>query len=142
MWRGKELVGCTLNHDLQDFDDCEEINGFMKTIFFIHFNEAEVKGKIKPLKESGYKVDYHFSPETTANLKDDLPDILVISLDRLPSHGKAYAEWLWESKKRQHIPIVFCGGKPEKVIAVKEKLPNAIFCSNEKLLTTLEKIKQ
>ena len=114
----------------------------MKKIFLIHFHEVELKEKIKPLKQAGYKVDYHFSAETTANLKDDLPDILVISLDRLPSHGKAYAEGLWEAKKRQHIPIIFCGGKPEKVITVKEKLPKAIFCSNEKLLTTLEKIKQ
>ena len=114
----------------------------MKKIFFIHFHEAELKEKIQPLKQAGYKVDYHFSTETTANLKDNLPDALVISLDRLPSHGKAYAEWLWEAKRRQHIPIIFCGGKPEKVIAAKDKLPKVIFCSNEKLLAILEKIKQ
>ena len=113
----------------------------MKKIFFIHFNEVELKEKIQPLKQAGYKVDCHFSTETTANFKDNLPDGLVICLDRLPSHGSRYAEWLWEAKKRQHIPIIFCGGKPEKVIAVKEKLPNAFFCSNERLLTTLEKIK-
>ena len=111
----------------------------MKNIFFIHFNEAELKEKIKPLKEAGYKVDYHFSTETTANFKDNLPDVLVICLDRLPSHGRTYGEWLWEAKKRQHIPIIFCGGKPEKVIVVKEKLPKAIYCSNEKLLSTIEK---
>jgi DNA-binding response OmpR family regulator len=113
----------------------------MKKIFFIHFNEAELKEKIQPLKKAGYKVDYHFSTETTANFKDNLPDILIISLDRLPSHGKAYAEWMWEAKKRQHIPIIFCGGKTEKVLPLKEKFPKAIFCSNEKLLTALEKIK-
>lgn len=113
----------------------------MKKIFFIHFNEAEVKEKIKPLKEAGYKVDYHFSTETVADFGNDLPDVLVVSLDRLPSHGTRYAEWLWEAKKRQHIPIVFCGGKPEKVITVKEKLPKAVYCSNEKLLVVLEKIK-
>ena len=112
----------------------------MKKNFFIHFYEAELKEKIQSLKQAGYKVYYHFSTETTANLKDDLPDVLVISLDRLPSHGIAYAEWLWEAQKRQHIPSIFCDGKPEKVITVKEKLPKAIFCSNEKLLATLEKI--
>jgi hypothetical protein len=48
---------------------------------------------------------------------------------------------MWEAKKRQHIPIIFCGGKPEKIIAVKEKFPKALFCSNEKLLTVLEKLK-
>ena len=44
----------------------------MKKIFFIHFHEAELKEKIQPLKQAGYKVDYHFSTETTANFKDDL----------------------------------------------------------------------
>ena len=112
----------------------------MKNLFFIYFNEAELKEKIQPLKKAGYKVDFHFSTETPANFKENLPEILVISLDRLPSHGKAYAEWMWEAKKRQHIPIVFCGGKPEKVMAVKEKFPNAVFCSNEKLTDTLNKL--
>ena len=113
----------------------------MKKIFFIHFNEKEIKEKIRPLREAGYKVDYHFSTETVADLRDNLPDVLVVSLDRLPSHGRRYGEWLWEVKKRQHIPIVFSGGKPEKLISVKEKLPKAVFCSNEKLLATLEKLK-
>lgn len=114
----------------------------MKKIFFIHFNEVELKEKIKPLKEAGYKVDYHFSTETVADIGGNLPDILVVCFDRLPSHGRRYAEWLWEAKKRQHIPIVFCGGTPEKILVVKEKLPNANFCSNEKLLATLDKLKQ
>ena len=113
----------------------------MKKIFFIHFNETEIKEKIKPLRDAGYKVDYHFSTEAVADLRDNLPDVLVVSLDRLPSHGTRYADWLWEAKKRQHIPIIFCGGKAEKVITVKEKLPKANFCSNEKLLATLEKLK-
>ena len=113
----------------------------MKKILFIHFSEAELKEKIQPLKKAGYKVEYHFSTETTANFKDNLPDVLVICLDRLPSHGRRYAEWLWEAKKRQHIPVIFCGGTPEKVLTTKEKFPKATYCSNEKLLAALEKIK-
>jgi hypothetical protein len=100
-----------------------------------------VKEKIRPLREAGHKVDYHFSTETVTDFRNSLPDVLVVSLDRLPSHGTRYAEWLWETKKRQQIPIIFCGGKPEKVITVKEKLPKAIFCNNENLLATLEKLK-
>jgi hypothetical protein len=113
----------------------------MKNLFFIHWNEDELKEKIKPLKKAGFKVDYHFSTETTANIKDNLPDALVICLDRLPSHGRAYAEWLWEAKKRQHIPILFCGGQPDKVEATRLKFPKAIYCTNEKLIATLEKLK-
>jgi hypothetical protein len=113
----------------------------MKNVFFIHWNEEEMKEKIKPLKKAGFKVDYHFSTETTATIKDNLPECLIICLDRLPSHGKAYAEWMWEAKKRQHIPIIFCGGQPDKVKATRSKFPKAIFCSNEKLPAALEKLK-
>jgi hypothetical protein len=113
----------------------------MKKIFFIHFNEAELKEKIRPLKQAGYKVESHFSTESVADLRQAQPDVLVICLDRLPSHGRRYAEWLWEAKKRQHIPIVFCGGTPEKILITKEKLPKATYCNNEKLLAILEKIK-
>lgn len=113
----------------------------MKNIFFIHWNEDELKEKVAPLKKAGYRVDCHFSQKTTANLKENLPDALVICLDRLPSHGRAYAEWMWEAKKRQHIPIVFCGGDPDKVKTTRLKFPRAIYCSNEKLIATLEKLK-
>ena len=112
---------------------------FMKNIFFIHWNEKELQEKIRPLKKAGYKVDYHFNTETVADLREDLPDLLVICLDRLPSHGKRYGEWIWEAKKRKHIPVIFCGGTPEKVTPIKLKLPNAIFCSNEELESTIEK---
>lgn len=137
------MAGCTLDRigTLSASRSVSDTLIYMKKIFFIHFNGAELKEKIQPLKKAGYIVEYHFSTETVADFRDDLPDTLIICLDSLPSHGRRYAEWLWEAKKRQHIPIIFCGGKPEKVITVKEKLPKAIFCSNEKLLATLEKIK-
>lgn len=109
-------------------------------IFFIHFNERELKEKIQPLKRAGYRVNYHFETESFADFRQDPPDVLVICLDRLPSHGHRYAEWLWEAKKRQQIPIVFCGGTPEKVLLTKEKFPKANYGSNDKLLTTLGKI--
>ena len=113
----------------------------MKNIFFLHWNEVELKEKIQPLMKAGYHVSYHFTSGVAANLTNPLPEILVICLDRLPSHGKTYAGWMWEAKKRQHIPIVFCGGKTEKVTVVKEKFPSALFCANERLLVTLKKIK-
>ncbi len=111
----------------------------MKKIFYIHWNEEEIRERIEPLKKAGYKVNFHFSTGVTADIKNDLPDILVISIDRLPSHGKAYAEWLWQAKSRQHIPIVFCGGKPDKTEALKQQFPAAIFCSNEELIDTLKR---
>lgn len=106
-------------------------------IFFIHWNEDELKEKLTPLKKAGYKIEYHFAAGVAAKITTESLGALIICLDRLPSHGTAYAEWMWSTKKRQQIPIVFCGGVPEKIKAVQLKFPDAIYCSNEALLSVL-----
>ena len=35
----------------------------------------------------------------------------MISLERLPSHGRAVAKWLWSAQYRRVIPVVFVGGR-------------------------------
>lgn len=105
----------------------------MKSLFYIHFNDKELKERLKPLKELGVKLMGHSSTTDTAKLGTSLPDIFVVSLDRLPSHGRQYVQWLWEAKKRQHIPVIFVDGKPEKVEETKAKFPNAVYCRGEQL---------
>ncbi len=112
----------------------------MAKIFYLHWNEAELKERIAPLVKAGYEVAYHWSTAEHAKFGEALPEAVVISLDRLPSHGRAVAEWLWEAKKRQHIPIVFAGGQPDKVKATKAKFPKAIFCATEKVPEILKDI--
>ena len=110
------------------------------TLFYLHWNEQELKERIKPLKELKLNIHYHWSTEETVKWGDNLPDIFVISLDRLPSHGRQYAQWLWEAKKRQHIPIIFVDGKPEKVEETKLKFPKAVYCSSAKLSDNIKKL--
>lgn len=112
----------------------------MANVFFLHWNEEECKSLAAPLRNAGHDVVLHWSTETGAPLKDALPDVAVISLDRLPSHGRAVAEWLWEAKKRQHIPIIFMGGEPVKVRATKAKFPGAHFCSQKALATMIARL--
>lgn len=100
----------------------------MARIFYLHWNEQEARERAAPLAEAGHDVRLHWSTAETADLRDNLPDVAVISLDRLPSHGRAVAEWLWEAKKRRGIPILFVGGRPDKVAATREKFPDATFC--------------
>jgi hypothetical protein len=102
-------------------------------LFYLHFNEAELKERLKPLSKFNLTIASHFSTEQPAKFTDDLPDTFVISLDRLPSHGRQYVQWLWEAKKRQHIPVIFVDGKPDKVEATKEKFPQAVYCSSKEL---------
>jgi hypothetical protein len=79
----------------------------------------------------------HWSQETTAKISEPYPEAVVISLDRLPAHGRAVAEWLWEAKKRRQIRLIFAGGQPEKVEVAREKFPEAQFASWEELPAVL-----
>lgn len=101
----------------------------MATVFLLHWNRSEAEERAASLRSAGHTISVHWSTEESPRLRDSLPDIAVISLDRLPSHGRAVAEWLWEAKKRQHIPIVFSGGEPGKVAATREKFPRAVYCA-------------
>jgi len=112
----------------------------MAKVFYLHWNEAELKERIALLKKSGYEITSHWSTETHAQFGETLPDAVVISLDRLPSHGRATAEWFVEAKKRQHIPIIFAGGQPDKVKATKIKFPKVLFCSAEEAPAVLNRV--
>ena len=86
----------------------------MKKIFFIHFNEVELKEKIQPLKQAGYKVDYHFSTETTANFKDTLPDVLVISLTGCPHMVAAMQNGYGKQRKGNIFQLSFVAANRKK----------------------------
>ena len=112
----------------------------MAVIFYVHWNREELKARLTELRSAGHEVAGHWGSETMAKFSEPYPDAVVISLDRLPSHGRAVAKWIWEPKKRQGIPIVFAGGQPDKVVATMAKFPRAIFCPTEKLPEVLPKI--
>lgn len=102
-------------------------------LYYIHLNAEELEERIKPLEDAGYEVGRHSTSHEAAKF-EELPDVFILSLDRLASHSRAYADWIWEAKKRQHIPIVFVGGKPDQVEKFKARYPNARFCTQEDLL--------
>ncbi len=114
----------------------------MKKIFYVHWHEAEAAERIKPLLAAGYAVHAHWQTESGANLKEPLPEVFVISLDRLPSHGRAIAGWLVEAKKRQHLPLIFAGGQPDKVAATQAKFPQALYCATGKVLDVIQKLER
>ena len=112
----------------------------MKSLFYLHWDEQELKERLKPLKRLGLTIHSHWSTQTTAKWGENLPHIFIISLDKLPSHGRQYAQWLWEAKKRQHIPLIFVDGKPDKVEATKQKFPKAVYCTSDNLVTTIKNV--
>ena len=81
---------------------------------------------------------YHLGPGRA--IKENLPDAMVISLARLPSHGRHLAEWFWAARYRRAIPVVFVDGDPEKVAIARKQYPPAAFTAGDRLLETLRKI--
>ena len=110
------------------------------TLFYLHWNEQELKERIKPLKELKLTIHPHWISGERATWGETLPGVFIISLERLPSHGHQYAAWLWEAKKRQQIPIIFVDGKPEKVEETKLKFPKATYCSSAQLMGHIKKL--
>src|SRR5262245_11463946 len=106
-------------------------------IYLVHWNQAEAEARARELTAAGHEVRTHWSTEGEYKWGEYLPDAVVISIDRLPSHGRAVAEWIWEAKKRRTIPIVFAGGAPDKVKATREKFPKAMFCAWEDVVGVL-----
>src|SRR5690606_24685557 len=100
----------------------------MASVFYIHWNETEVESRARALRRDGHDVRPRWSSEHSSLQSGALPDVLVISLDRLPAHGRAVAATWWGTKKRRHIPIVFEGGRGEKLDAIRDLFPTAIFC--------------
>lgn len=100
-----------------------------KRIRLVHWKAEEVRERAARLEAEGYDVDAEV-PGTSIGirqLREDPPSGFVIDLGRLPSHGLEVARALRESKALRHIPIVFVDGKPEKVEAVQELLPDATY---------------
>ncbi len=114
----------------------------MADLFYVHWDEAEARQHAADLSAAGHGVRSHARAGETIRLGHRMPDCVVISLDRLPSHGRAVAEWFWQAKKRQSIPLVFVGGKAEKVEAMRERFPAAVFCARERLAETLAGIRR
>lgn len=108
-------------------------NGRTCKIFYIHWHRDELEERSAPLRKAGHEVRGHWDVSNVAKLVDYLPDVFVISLDRLPSHGRSHAGWFWEAKKRQTIPIVFAGGQPDKVQVARNQFPQALFCTTDEV---------
>ena len=109
-------------------------------VFYLHWNQDELESRIAALKEARHDVVAHWSTEEHARLGDFIPDAVVISLDRLPSHGRQVAEWFWEAKKRRGIPILFVGGAPDKVETARRQFPEAVYCASDDVPGALERL--
>lgn len=101
----------------------------MRRAILIHWRPEEAVPRLAALRDAGWEAGCYSAPGGNLKpLREHPPEIFVIDLTRLPSHGREVASALRRSKQTRHVPIVFAGGEPEKVERFRQTLPDAVFC--------------
>jgi hypothetical protein len=98
-------------------------------IRLVHWKPEEAREGIQLLQSAGYEVrtDRPAGPTFLRELAADPPDAVVIDLGRLPSQGRDIGLSLRMRKGTRGIPLVFVGGDPDKVAAIRQVLPDAAY---------------
>jgi hypothetical protein len=107
-------------------------------LILVHWHAEEAEEFAAALREAGWKIQVGMGE--LREVKTNPPTAVVISLRRLPSHGRVVADALWYTKWGRAIPIVFFDGEADKVEATRTKFPDARFVSWTKLPTVLKEL--
>ena len=106
----------------------------MDTIRLIHWNAEEAEERAAKLTGLGYEVD--FSPINNISLRalwSTPPTAIVIDLNRIPSQGRDLGVTIRKRKTTRLVPLIFVGGKEDKVTRVKTLLPDAHYTTWESI---------
>jgi CheY-like chemotaxis protein len=113
---------------------------FMPAVRLVCWKEDLARERARALEEAGFPVDA--SPLNPSGgigqFRANSPSVILIDLDRLPSHGREVAVALRQSKATRQIPIVFAGGQEDKVERIRRELPDAFFTDWAKVARVLK----
>ena len=113
----------------------------MARVRLIHWNGPEGRERTLRLASLGHHAAFDDAngPALLRLLRTSEPDVFVIDLSRLPSHGREVGLWLRSTQGTRHVPIVFVDGDRDKVGGIKELLPDATYTSWSRIKTALSK---
>jgi hypothetical protein len=113
----------------------------IKTLLLIHWDVPEAEARVARLRALGYDASYHnrAGPALLRAIKAEPPTAVLIDLSRLPSQGRDVGVALRISRQTRQIPLVFVDGLPEKVLVVKQTLPDAAYTTWTHLAEDLER---
>src|ERR1700761_1811989 len=80
--------------------------------------------RVAVLSRHGFRADTSFASTSgmVGRVLRVQPAAIVIDLDRLPAYGREVGHVVRQSKSTRHVPLVFAGGAPEKVAAIRRDL--------------------
>ena len=107
----------------------------MARVALIVWNEEECEENAAALRTLGHEVLGHFAASSSMmkHLRAFEPEVMVIDLGRLPSHG------IQVGLAIRKIPIVFIEGEEEKTAKARAKVPAATYTSWKKLAGVLRR---
>jgi hypothetical protein len=111
----------------------------MPSIQLVHWNTAEARPLADRLAAAGYTVDQDVSdvPALLKRLRASPPAALVIDLSRLPSQGRDMGIAMRVTASTRRVPLLFVGGDPQKVAAIRSRLPDAVYTAWDGIEETL-----
>ena len=100
----------------------------MPKIVLLHWKQEEIGDLAAHLQGFSVALYVPTQGEGMTGLKAfGVPDAFVISLERMPSHGRDIGWHLLKQKATRQVPIVYVGGDPAKVAKIRELLPQAVY---------------
>ncbi len=113
----------------------------MRPVLLIHWNPSEGAARLPDLKGRGFEAVQSATdgPSVFRQMRQLQPAAVVIDLERRPSHGREVAVAMRNAKWSRDIPIVFAGGEPEKVAAIRRLLPDAVYTEWESIGDAIRK---
>jgi hypothetical protein len=110
-------------------------------ILIVHWNENEAKERARIIKALGYKTKLLCNSEKPNLLavRDSPPDLFLIDLSRLPSHGREIAGYFRRAKSTRNVPILFVVGDSERIASARKLIPDATFGEWDKIEACISK---
>lgn len=113
----------------------------MSRILIVHWNEKEAKERARRIASLGHKVaTLHDSerPNLSA-VRNSPPELFVIDLTRLPSHGREIAGYFRRGKITRQVPILFVDGDANRRERARQLIPDADFTDAAKIEPAIKK---
>jgi hypothetical protein len=100
-------------------------------IRLIHWQKDEAAARANKLTRLGHEVSIlSDSKDSSAfRIRGTPPELFVIDLGRLPSHGREVAGYFRRQKATRNVPILFVGGDPERIDKIRKLLPDTSFAA-------------
>jgi len=116
--------------------------------FVLHWDAAEVDAKRAMLRAAGAEVVGHEAEDgarAARLVRESAPDVLVVWLSRLPSHGRVTAAYIRSTGWGKALPILFVDGDPDKLDKARraklaEVVPDGIVVTPRTLAAWLQKV--